>query len=37
MNKIIFNKYYIDLNNKLDWNLYTIYNGYEISLKKIYY
>ena len=31
MNKIIFNKYYIDLNNKLDWSLYTIYNGYEIS------
>ena len=31
MNKIIFNKYYIDLNNKLDWNFYTIYNGYEIS------
>ena len=31
MNKIIFNKYYIDLNNKLDWNFYTIYNEYEIS------
>ena len=31
MNKIIFNKYYIDLNNTLNLNFYTIYRGYEIS------